>query len=197
LTKVVKSQQWLRATHYVPKDFVIFCWLPFAIGDAEVEHAERLMERVRQLDHRFSLRLRVPAEAGALFPALFAHGTDRPRSNSRSNRSVVTETDVTTFVSGDEESDEDDACGLDLTWYWDTLWTGEEAQEAESNLDTPLTESAEEAQTTKSAREPYVEDDDVDWDWSSAWEELWRSSDSSLSAKPGVPSRKVSFDDGG
>ena len=30
LTKVVKSQQWLRATHIVPQDFIIFAWLPLA-----------------------------------------------------------------------------------------------------------------------------------------------------------------------
>jgi len=197
LTKVVKSQQWLRATHSMPKDFIIFCWLPFALDDAEVEHAERLMERVRQLDRRFSLRLRVPAEVGALFPARFASVTNRPCSSSRSNRSVVTETDVITFVSGDEESDEDDACGWDLTWSWDTLWAGEEVQKAGSNSDMPPTESDQETEATMSASELSVEDDDVDWDWSAAWEELWWSSASNLCAMSGVPTGKVAFDDGG
>lgn len=118
LTKVVKSQQWLAATHVVPHDFVIFCWLPFAVPEDVSEHAEALMRRVRKLDPRFSLRLRVPAQAGSLFPAMFACTT-------RERRRVL-ESDVSTYTSGDE-SDEDEVPSWDITWGWDHDWEPSEA----------------------------------------------------------------------
>lgn len=113
LTKVVKSQHWLSASHIVPQDFVIFCWLPFAIPEDVSEHAETLMQRVQKLDPRFSLRLRVPAQAGALFPALFA--------SSARERRRVTESDVSTYT-GSEESDDEELLPWDITWGWDHDW---------------------------------------------------------------------------
>ena len=118
LTKVVKSQQWLAASHVVPHDFVIFCWLPFAVPEDVSEHAEGLMRRVQTLDPRFSLRLRVPAQAGSLFPAMFACTTRERRR--------VTESDVSTYTGGDE-SDEDEAPSWDITWGWDRDWEPSEA----------------------------------------------------------------------
>jgi len=119
LTKVVKSQCWLRFTQAMPHDFVIFCWLPFQVPEAVVEHAETLMERVRVFDHRFSLRLRVPPEPAAIFPALFAcHQQDRSRNRSR----TLTESDVSEYSPGSGASpdeDSDDGCDWDITWTWD------------------------------------------------------------------------------
>merc|ERR1712054_757604 len=71
LTKIVKSQQWLKASHFEPSDFIIFCWLPFSIPAKIGNHAEDVMHQVRELDPRFSLRLRVPADSDSLFPAMF------------------------------------------------------------------------------------------------------------------------------
>mmetsp|Transcript_111602 Transcript_111602/g.320610 ORF Transcript_111602/g.320610 Transcript_111602/m.320610 type:complete len:291 (+) Transcript_111602:194-1066(+) len=116
LTKVVKSQRWLRATHVSPHDFVIYCWLPFEIAKEVTEHAEALMERVRHLDHRFSLRLRVPALPGSLFPARFAWNNERRKERAH----TVSESEVTAFDSDEgADSDEDEVCEWDITWSWD------------------------------------------------------------------------------
>jgi len=123
LCKVVKSQQWLRAVHVVPQDFVIFCWLPFTVDELVTDHAQLLMERVRQLDPRFSLRLRVPALPGALFPARFA-STSRSEARSRS----VSESDVSPYI-GDEESDDEEARDWDITWDWEADWTAAEGEQ--------------------------------------------------------------------
>uniref|UniRef100_A0A7S3RSV5 Uncharacterized protein n=1 Tax=Strombidinopsis acuminata TaxID=141414 RepID=A0A7S3RSV5_9SPIT len=111
LTKVVKSQQWLSASHIVPQDFVIFCWLPFAIPEDVSEHAETLMQRVRKLDPRFSLRLRLPAKAGALFPAMFA-------TSARERRKIL-ESDVSTYTGSEDGDDDDELLPWDITWGWD------------------------------------------------------------------------------
>jgi len=129
VTKVVKSQHWLRATHVTPVDFVVFCWLPFAIPEAVADSAEALMQRIRMQDPRFSLRLRVPAKAGALFPALFAYPGHSHRIDAHGKS--YSESDVSTF-SGEEERDEDEECSWDITWMWDCEWQGlsEEVVEA-------------------------------------------------------------------
>mmetsp|Transcript_38520 Transcript_38520/g.109262 ORF Transcript_38520/g.109262 Transcript_38520/m.109262 type:complete len:221 (-) Transcript_38520:326-988(-) len=126
LTKVVKSQRWLRATHVVPNDFVIFCWLPFEVPEDVLTHAEALMERVRQLDHRFVLQVRVPAVPGSLFPARFACNHQLRKAFAR----TVSESDITAYGSDDEETD-DESCEWDITWFWDLdLDDVAEAQEA-------------------------------------------------------------------
>lgn len=115
LGKVVKSQQWLRASHFVPGEFIIFCWLPFAISEAIADHAERAMKRIQQLDSRFTLRLRVPASVDSLFPALFA-------CNSLSKKTGRTHScswsDVATYPSNDSDSGDEELHGFDITWDW-------------------------------------------------------------------------------
>lgn len=115
ITKVVKSQAWLRATLVTPSDFVIFCWLPFAVSDAVSQRAHALMDEVRTLDPRFSLRLRVPSKAKDLFPARFASNHDlqvqRLRGHSWS--------EVATYNGSDESSDDDDE------FVWD-IWAEDE-----------------------------------------------------------------------
>lgn len=116
LTKVVKSQRWLSCAQAMPRDFIIFCWLPFSIPETVAEHAKLLMERVRMLDHRFSLRLRTPSEPRGLFPNKFAQNSDRT-SRHRS----YTESDVSTYQgSCGEVSDDEEACAWDITWGWDS-----------------------------------------------------------------------------
>merc|ERR1719414_1397554 len=102
-----------------PQDFIVFCWLPFAIPAVVAEDAYALMQRVQQLDPRFSLKLRVPAEPGGLFPALFAYVSDNPRKDARkeasSSKSVLSESDVYAFTGSIENEDEDE-CLWDITW---------------------------------------------------------------------------------
>mmetsp|Transcript_41191 Transcript_41191/g.76586 ORF Transcript_41191/g.76586 Transcript_41191/m.76586 type:complete len:289 (+) Transcript_41191:253-1119(+) len=116
LTKVVKSQMWLRFAHVLPDDFIIFCWLPYCIPDDVTQEVEELMSKVRALDPRFSTRLRLPAEPTAIFPALFASNyEERMRLRARS----LSETDVSSFVEGDlQQEDEDEVCEWDITWEW-------------------------------------------------------------------------------
>lgn len=117
LTKVVKSQYWLRASHVVPHDFIIFCWLPLHVPGAVRASAEALMHRIQLLDPRFSLRLRLPADANALFPPLFAC---RQLQRLQAPTKSLSETDVSTFNGSDTDSDEEEECTWDLTWDWCT-----------------------------------------------------------------------------
>eukprot|EP00933_Yihiella_yeosuensis_P082205 TRINITY_DN95997_c0_g1_i1.p1 TRINITY_DN95997_c0_g1~~TRINITY_DN95997_c0_g1_i1.p1 ORF type:complete len:307 (+),score=43.73 TRINITY_DN95997_c0_g1_i1:193-1113(+) len=118
LTKVVKSQSWLRLSHTTPQEFIIFCWLPYSVPATVTDHVKIVMDRVQKLDHRFSLRLHTPAEPSLIFPSLFA----RNYESSRSSRSrSYTECDVATY-QGSEQSDDDDEeeyFSWDITWGWD------------------------------------------------------------------------------
>eukprot|EP00812_Abedinium_dasypus_P003955 NODE_1489_length_1127_cov_465.610075.p1 GENE.NODE_1489_length_1127_cov_465.610075~~NODE_1489_length_1127_cov_465.610075.p1 ORF type:complete len:319 (+),score=78.10 NODE_1489_length_1127_cov_465.610075:113-958(+) len=175
LVKVVKSQQWLSATHAAPNDFVVFCWLPFPVPDAVVEHAEELLQRLRALDPRFSLRLRVPAEPGSLFPALFA-------TKESEYRRTLAECDVSTYT-GEEDSDDDSPCDWDITWAWDEDWGVEEdADEVEGSGAGNVAEGAREAvgevargggkaggERAELVGEGEQDEADVEWEWDIAW----------------------------
>jgi len=159
LVKVIKSQHWLRACNVVPQDFVIFCWLPFPIPDEVAEGAHALMQRVQQLDPRFSLKLRVPSEPGALFPARFA-ATGHER---RQNRHVC-ESEVSTYTGIDEESDEDEACVWDITWAWDSdlSFAGESD---DSPADRQSTDAQEEGEEASDDDDDYIPEWDITWEW--------------------------------
>jgi len=156
LTKVVKSQQWLRASHVVPQDFVIFCWLPFRVAPEVVEHAEALVRQVQQLDPRFSLRLRVPADPGALFPALFACNHDIEVQRSRG----YGWSDVCTYGTSDAE-DEDEECPWDITWGWELEWGPDAEHAGQEQVAVAVDECGSEA----------CEDVEWEWDITWAWEE--------------------------
>lgn len=118
ITKVIKSQSWLRFTQAMPSNFVIFGWLPHRVPQEVFEHAELLMQRIRVLDRRFSLRLRTPAEHGAIFPSGFA--TNHEARLKCRNRGF-TESDISSLedcIFEQEEYDDDDVC-WDITWCWD------------------------------------------------------------------------------
>lgn len=152
LTKVVKSQSWLRATHTVPFDFVIFCWLPFSIPEVVAVRTQELMERVRVLDPRFSLRLRVPAIVGSLFPALFAYqSSSRKAEGSRS----FFESDISTYSAG-TESEEDEESPWDITWAW-------QEELSEANI---CSSELVQAEKDSSSGE---EESDWDWEWDLTW----------------------------
>eukprot|EP00747_Dinoflagellata_sp_TGD_P210276 gnl/TRDRNA2_/TRDRNA2_83569_c1_seq1.p1 gnl/TRDRNA2_/TRDRNA2_83569_c1~~gnl/TRDRNA2_/TRDRNA2_83569_c1_seq1.p1 ORF type:complete len:253 (+),score=44.70 gnl/TRDRNA2_/TRDRNA2_83569_c1_seq1:114-872(+) len=111
LTKVVKSQIWMKATQLVPREFIIFCWLPpFPEGhhEASAERAQALVERVRAGGWPFYLRLMVPAEPGGFFPALFAYwhsGRECFRRRKGRLRSI-SESDLSTFAPSNSASTE-------------------------------------------------------------------------------------------
>lgn len=115
VTKVVKSQLWLRATQVNPREFIVYCWLPFAVPPAVEAAARTLMERVRGCDARFALELRTPPTSAALFPALFATTKSMRKSTSFS------ESDVSVFSS--ESYDDDSDSGDDFEYTWDMIWT--------------------------------------------------------------------------
>lgn len=114
LTKVVKSQQWLRCSHVSPQEFIIFCWLPHEVPEGAAGVARDLMRWVQERDARFSLRLRLPSDTSALFPALFAHNHELAKKH------CVAESDVSTFTPGEDTEEEDDGDGIewDITWGW-------------------------------------------------------------------------------
>ena len=89
LAKVVKSQTWLRFVHVMPHDFIIYCWLPYRIPDEVSQHVDVLMSNLRKLDARFSVRLRLPAEPDAIFPALLARIPFEPPFNIKASSSLV------------------------------------------------------------------------------------------------------------
>merc|ERR1712032_123139 len=115
LAKVVKSQQWLCASHIVPHEFVVFCWLPYSVPEVVADCAYALMQRLQALDPRFSLRLRTPADTSVLFPPQFACNHELRVKTARS----FSEGDVSAFSGSLEESDEDEACEWDITWAWE------------------------------------------------------------------------------
>merc|ERR1712217_527102 len=106
LTKILKSQQWLRACHVMPHDFVIFCWLPFIISNVVEHKTKALMQRINTLDPRFSLKLCVPAEPHKLFPEFFAYVNPKRLCE---NIKTISESDVSFCVGDENESDEEDA----------------------------------------------------------------------------------------
>lgn len=151
IAKVVKSQAWLRQVNVVPNDFVIFCWLPFAIPDSVAAHALALMERVRSRDPRFSLRLRAAADSSSLFPALFACNHELRKGTS------LSESDVSSHTASEQDSDEDEACEWDITWGWELEWGAS------------LEESPREESHAIHSDDESASDLDITWDWEREW----------------------------
>lgn len=140
LCKIVKSQTWLRFSSVSPHEFIIFCWLPFGVPDAVMAQVDTLMSRVRLIDHRFVARLRLPAEPGMIFPALFACNHDVSSTRSRS----LSESDLSTFVECEGCGIEEEFCEWDITWDW-------EAEEPMAGHVQSLKEETEEVERTASS----------------------------------------------
>lgn len=125
LTKLVKSQKWVLSTQTMPHEFIIFCWLPFATSEGTGDRAQALIERVRDAGWPFCLRAKVPAEPGALFPAMFAwRGAGREggseghgRRRTRISESELSTVDPTEWIHG-EQADEECDLGWDLFGEW-------------------------------------------------------------------------------
>lgn len=156
LVKVVKSQHWLRATHVVPHDFIIFCWLPLPIPFAVAASAEKFMQRVRESDPRFSLRLRLPSEPGDLFPAKFACNSGLSRKHHS-----FSESDISTYM-GEESSDEDEHYQMDITWLWDDDWGA--ALDSMQELQSATNDWQRGASAASSARATHCEVPERSWE---------------------------------
>jgi hypothetical protein len=84
LAKIVKSQQWMRATSTLPREFIVFCWLP-PVGAYQtcLEQSdallwtEALLWNVRAGGWPFTLRLMVPIDPGGIFPDSFGLYSNR------------------------------------------------------------------------------------------------------------------------
>jgi hypothetical protein len=76
LTKVIKSQTWMKCTRRVPQNFVIFCWFMPRLRPrhlaAALQPARSLINRVAGGGWPFSLKVAVPDSAEDIFPDRFA-----------------------------------------------------------------------------------------------------------------------------
>jgi len=88
LTKIVKSQAWMKQTGVLPYDFNIFCWLPAAAsceaciteGDTSL-WTEALMWNVRDGGWPFSLTVKVAPDPEGMFPIHFGATIKRHERN--------------------------------------------------------------------------------------------------------------------
>jgi hypothetical protein len=123
LTKIWKSQMWMKSAHIVPDEFIIFLWKPFQSVEGTGEKAQALIEKCRQAGWPFVFRCKVPAEPGSMFPLMFAwQGAGREggmEGRFGKKRSKVSEADLSTFVPNDfEENSEDEISLPDLFEDW-------------------------------------------------------------------------------
>jgi len=112
LTKVVKSQTWMKETATLPHDFTIFCWLP-PVGAyrACLEETDALLWtdaliwNLRAGGWPFSLVIQVPEEPGKLFPRNFGfrHFNKEKKDYAPGLSYFLNAAD---FDSGDDEDDE-------------------------------------------------------------------------------------------
>lgn len=89
LTKIVKSQTWMKSTCTFPANFIIFCWLP-PVGAYQcclestdaLLWTESLIWNVRAGGWPFSLQVQVPDDPGGMFPSQFGKNKEfRVRKN--------------------------------------------------------------------------------------------------------------------
>lgn len=110
LTKILKSQAWMKASGTLPHEFVIFCWVPpVAEGWLESGHncarAQELVDRMKLEGWPFYLKVMEPTEPGALFPSKFAFSHTGRECRGKQRKSSVSEADLSTFDPGDFDSD--------------------------------------------------------------------------------------------
>lgn len=109
LTKMVKSQAWMKQTCTLPHVFIIFCWLP-PVGAYEVclealqnsdalLWLEALLLNVQSGGWPFRLQVEVPGDPGGIFPAGF--GKPAAHLSHRSKKKVGADARVKTNPLGD------------------------------------------------------------------------------------------------
>jgi hypothetical protein len=76
LTKLIKSQTWMKFTRIVPQNFIVFCWFMPFLRPRHLVLALRSARRVLKLFSNagwpFSLKAAVPDSAEEIFPERFA-----------------------------------------------------------------------------------------------------------------------------
>lgn len=110
---------WMKSTHTVPDEFIIFLWLPFQTMEGTGEKAQALIEKCRQHGWPFVLRCKVPAEPGALFPLMFAwQGAGREGGMEsrygKTGKHKISEADLSTFDATNFDEDAEDEILPDL-----------------------------------------------------------------------------------
>lgn len=151
LTKVYKSQHWMKATHILPTNFIIFCWVPpltTGTWDKCGDTVDLLMEKLRAEGWPFYVKLMEPTMPGELFPARFACRSaaqaGRAADLLRKRTSTISEADLSTFdPSYFEDDDEEEPFQCDI-------WA---IPEAEGESTSEGGDEAEESSTSGSSEE--------------------------------------------
>lgn len=112
LTKVVKSQRWMKATRILPNNFLIFCWvppLPHGLYPTIVgSRTEELLDGMRAQGWPFYWTVKTPTNPGSLFPSAFAFHSLARGVAPRARKAAISEADLSTFCPTDFEEEEDD-----------------------------------------------------------------------------------------
>lgn len=125
LTKLVKSQVWMKSCCIVPQEFIIFLWLPFFIHRRRKRLAEALAMQVQRDGWPFLLRFEVPDSPEILFPPMFAASLN-PRVKK------VSESDLSNFDPRHFE-EEEDAMEWDVFGFDDTE-DNEQVEDTEDSM---------------------------------------------------------------
>merc|ERR1719375_825678 len=101
LTKLVKSQVWMKSCCIVPHEFIIFCWLPaVSIHRNRMRSAKALVLQLQRNGWPFRLRFEVPDDPESLFPSRFA-------SSCKPHLKKLSQADLSDFNPMDFEEEED------------------------------------------------------------------------------------------
>lgn len=152
LTKVIKSQIWMKSTRIVPQNFIIFCWFmpllrPQYLATALL-HSRKLIQRVAGGGWPFSLKVAVPDAAGDVFPERFAsqyHGHMKLMSNFKLS-------DIVSFCVDAESDDEPEE--------WDIFSFEIEFEQREQRESETMQGSEDEAREQDTVQEDEYEEDD-------------------------------------
>jgi hypothetical protein len=140
LTKIVKSQAWMKQTGILPHDFIIFCWLPaveaskvFTQETDALLWTEALMWNVRSGGWPFSLRVETPIDPGGLFPRSFGTNSLFKNQSIRSKMQSYQDA-LSCFLNPQDFEDEDDDEAMEWCLFGEDL---EEATDQHTIVDEP------------------------------------------------------------
>lgn len=121
LTKIVKSQMWMKATRTIPDEFVIFCWLPpvgayqACLKQSEAFlWTEALIENVRLGGWPFRLKVMVPLDPGSIFPTQFGLNNDKRDKKHHAN-------DICYFVNANDFEEAEDEEHIEWNLFEDSF----------------------------------------------------------------------------
>jgi hypothetical protein len=125
LTKLVKSQVWMKSCCIMPNEFIIFLWLPFFVHKRRKKLAEALAIEVQSTGWPFHLRFAVPDHPEALFPPMFAVSLN-PRAKK------LCEGNLSKFDPRDFQEEEENFMEWDIFAFEETEETEDVTDEYES-----------------------------------------------------------------